>query len=94
MARGRFTIDEQIENCDKKIAELQEKKAALIEKKKQEEESTKNQEKKRTIETVVQLLKNNDVSLEEIEKALKGAADTPSESAEDNSMDFDTDNIE
>lgn len=94
MARGRFTIDEQIENCDKKIAELQEKKAALIEKKKQEEESAKNQEKKRTIETVVQLLKNNDVSLEEIEKALKGNVDMPSENIEADSTDFDTDNVE
>ena len=41
MARGRFTIDEQIENCDKKIAELQEKKAALIKKKKARRRITK-----------------------------------------------------
>ena len=94
MARGRFTIDEQIENCDKKIAELQEKKAALIEKKKQEEESTKNQEKKRTIETVVQLLKSNDVSLEEIEKALMGNVDTPSENVEDDSKSSNTNDID
>lgn len=94
MARGRFTIDEQIENCNKKIAELQEKKAALIEKKKQEEESAKNQEKKHTIETVIQLLKSNDVSLEEIEKALMGNVDTLSESVEDDSRGLDTDNID
>lgn len=94
MARGRFTIDEQIENCDKKIAELQEKKAALLERKKQEEELQKNQAKEQTIETVVQLLKSNNVSLEEIENALKRVNKVNVESTEDDSETTNTNDID
>ena len=94
MARGRFTIDEQIENCDRKIAELQEKKATLIEKKKQEEELQKNQAKEQTIETVVQLLKSNNVSLEEIENALKRMNKSDTDNVEDDSSGSDTNDID
>lgn len=76
MARGRFTIEEQIENCNKKITELEQKKAALLEKKKQEDEEQRSLKKKDTIENVVQMLKNSGVTLEEIATALEREKNT------------------